>query len=152
MIPKITGPPLYSCFSNCLCLCSCPCFSFCHSLGESAAAVAFAVVVAFAVALAFLSVIPLGNLLLHLSWSLLLPLLFFLSFPWGICCSCLCSCSCLCFSFCHSLGESAVVFHLSTTQRIILPTPVPPQGRKQVLPSRISLLNQRHLSLTSPHL
>jgi hypothetical protein len=36
----------------------------------------------FAVALAFLSVIPLGNLLL----SLPLLLLFFLSFPPGICC------------------------------------------------------------------
>ncbi len=76
----------------------CSCLSFCHSLRESA----FAVVLAFA--LAFLSVIPSGNLLLLL--FLPLPLLFFLSFPPGIC-FCCCACLCPCFSFCHSLRESA---------------------------------------------
>ncbi|MEO7029300.1 MAG: hypothetical protein ABI147_07835, partial [Acidobacteriaceae bacterium] len=58
------------------------CFSFCHSRRESA------------FALAFLSVIPAGNLLLLL--------LFFLSFPQGIC-------FCFCFSFCHSRREPAFV-------------------------------------------
>jgi hypothetical protein len=77
---------------------------FCHSRRESAFALALALLLsfrkesafalalalllsfrkesAFALALAFLSVIPAGNLHLHLL------LLFFLSFPQGICCCC----------------------------------------------------------------
>jgi hypothetical protein len=41
--------------------------------------------VAFGVAFAFLAVIPAGNLLLPLRLPLGLPLLFWLSFPQGIC-------------------------------------------------------------------
>ena len=51
---------------------------------------------------------------------LLLPLLFLLSFPQGICCCfcrcpcrCPCSCSCPCFSFCHSRRKSAVALALA---------------------------------------
>ncbi|HVB28924.1 MAG TPA: hypothetical protein VNG91_03825, partial [Terriglobia bacterium] len=62
------------CFYPCLC----SCFSFCHSRRESAVAFILAFV------LASLSVIPAGNLLLLLSLPLFL--LFFLSFPQGICC------------------------------------------------------------------
>jgi len=56
----------------------------------SAVALVFAFALAFAAVLVFLSVIPEGNLLLHLPLPLLLllplPLPFFLSFPKGICC------------------------------------------------------------------
>ena len=58
-------------FPQGICFCCCFCFPRCHSRRESASAFAFA----------FLVVIPAGNLLL------LLPLLFSLSFPQGICCT-----------------------------------------------------------------
>jgi hypothetical protein len=89
----------------------CRCFSFCHSRRESAVvvalAVAFVVAFAVAVAVAFLSVIPEGNLLLLL--SLLLPLLFFLSFPKGIC-------FCLCF-----IHYSLITIHSLTTNHSLPP-------------------------------